>query len=306
MATTTPTPGAGEVTVSCPELLPDGSPCPWAVTAPETGKGSASWRLGTHRYQKHGYRNPAPAKANRGKADPPATEGTGATMLRVVGSAAGEGRGRGVPTTADLTRGLGRGVYVATVVAASYAAETDDTLTTEAERDALVADLALSQRGAEDLTEPIARAIAPTGVNKRYGRAVIDNIDAVASFGELVKLGMRWRRYFRLREQREAARALGAGAPGPGVPVAPGVEYVPPAGPTVPAASAPPLVVEQAAPAPPPPAPPAAPAAPPAPPSPAVAAGEVAQAFRHDGSPAAPTTGALVTPEMVRAMRAGQ
>lgn len=299
-----------DVTLQCPD-------CEETVTGPEHGRNSALFRLAGHRVRAHGYRKAdAQAKGPRqGKARARGVEGTAVTVLRAVGEGARPESGRKVtapPTASDLSRGLGRGVQILTIVAASYAAETDPTLTTEGERDQLVRELSLSPGAAQDVMDPIANAVAPTSLNKKYGRQVIDNVDALASVGELVKLGFRWRRYFRMRE---AAIQLAAGAPQYMAPGTPGQHA--PAGERVQAQPAP----EQP---PPPPhnAPPGVPLvatddagdhaitrqqyqaaqqAAPSPPVPAVGQ----QAFHLDGTPAAPSQGTVVTPDMVRQMRQG-
>lgn len=294
-----------EVTLACPD-------CPETFTGPARGVGSAPWKVGTHRYQRHGYRNAnAVSKSDKGKAAPAADEPTTVAVLREIGSGARASGRKGVPTATDLAQGLGRGIQVLSVTAAAYAAETDESLTTEAQRDALVHDLMLSPRGATDIMEPIANAFAPTSINKRYGRAIIDNVDAVASIGELAKLALRWRRYFRVREERRQFMTAN------------GVQVYP-AG-YVPANAQPAQVVEQPQPAPqqvvqpqPQQAPVAGPTFAPAgqvvqpqsqipvpPVEQPVVAGEVPRYDVH-GNPVAPTAGTLLTPDMVAAMRQGR
>lgn len=281
-----------EITVQCPD-------CDETATGPEKGPNNANFKLAGHRVRAHGYRKPD-AAAKGGKAPRQrGVESVSTAVIRSIGEGARPASGRNVtapPTKDDLSRGLGRGVQILTVVAAAYAAETDDSLRTEEARDALVRDLSLSHSSAVDIMDPIGNALAPTSINKRYGRQVIDNIDALASVGELVKLGFRWRRYFRIREAALQSMA-GRGeymAPGaPGQAPAPGevrVQAAPAAPAPQPDAAPPPA----AAPAPPPPAP--------GPAVPDVAA----QAYAIDGTPAAPMQGRIMTPEAIRAMRNGQ
>lgn len=279
-----------EVTLSCPD-------CEETVTGPQKGPNSAPFRLAGHRVRAHGYRNPdAKSKGPRQRG----VESVPTAVIRSIGEAAKPTSGRKVtapPTEGDLSRGLGRGVQILTIVAASYAAETDESLRTEEARDQLVRELSLSPGAATDVMDPIAHALAPTSLNKRYGRQVIDNIDALASVGELVKLGFRWRRYFRIREAAAAA-AAGQG------------QYMAPGESGARAGFADPPRVQADAPAPAQQSEPAAPPAP-APPPAAAAPGPAipdvgAQAYRIDGTPMAPMQGRLMTPETLRALRNGQ
>jgi hypothetical protein len=91
---------------------------------------------------------------------------------------------------------------------ANYAVETDEYLTDD-ERDAVASELALTQKQAEDVIRPLAKAIAPTGLNKKYGRQVVENVDAISAVAELVTLGLHWRRYFKDRAIREGRRPGG-------------------------------------------------------------------------------------------------
>lgn len=293
------------VTLSC-DLCED------TVTGPERGTGSAAWKLGTHKYQAHGIRNPNAKKPKKGdKPARPADQPVGVSVIREIGSGIRDGSRAGTPSSSDLARGFGRGVYILSVVAASYAAETDETLITETSRDQLVRELSLSVAASEDIMEPIAHAFAPTSINKKYGRTIVDNVDALASLGELGKMAFRWRRYFRMREERrphtlaDGTMVYPPGSPPPG---------------TQPAAAqpaAPPQQQQQQQPAPqyiPPQG---------AQPVPQPFAGEVAEqvpqaayvaprpgepipAFDVFGNPAQPSTGTLVTPDIVAAMRAGR
>lgn len=195
------------VTLTC-------STCDETVTGAAKGRNSASWKLGTHRYVKHGLRGTgAPPRAKRGA--PTAEEIGERPALGVVRDIAAQiGDGKRVPTADDLTRGLGRGLGLTTVAAASYAAESDPNIPEgpegEALRDQLVDYLSLTDKAARDVMAPFGRAFAPTKLNKKYGRAVVDHVDLIASGSELVTMGMHWRRYWR-RRNTAAAAPLGGG-----------------------------------------------------------------------------------------------
>jgi hypothetical protein len=285
---------AEEITLTC-----DIDGCGATLTGPERGVGSAPWKLGTHKYQVHGIRNPngKPKAKGSAKPDPPADQPTSVAVVREIGSGA-RGTGKGVPSASDLANGLGRGVQILSVVAAAYAAETDPTLTNEAERDALVRELMLPPRAAVDIMEPLGNAFAGTSINKRYGRQIVDNVDAVASLGELGKMYFKWRRYFRVREERMAHT------------VAPGVTYHPPQSPPPAAQPAPPPAQQSAPPDgvhTPPEAQPA-PAPPPVVTEPALAQQPSGPVEQHDvmGNPVAPMQGRVLTREDVENMRRGR
>lgn len=171
--------------------------CTFVAIGPSAGRGSASFLLGSHKYRAHqiagGKRKGAPSEEDHQRRP----------ILSAVRDVAADIGGKGPPSADDLTKALGRGVGLATVGVASYAVETDPTIPEgpegEARRDALVDELSLSPKGAQELMAPIARMMAPTRINKRYGRTIVENVDAVGAVAELVTLGLHWRRYFRNR-----------------------------------------------------------------------------------------------------------
>lgn len=194
-----------EVTLPCPE--PD---CDFTATGPAEGSGSAKWKVGTHRARKHGYRNPA--KVGRPKAPPSTPRGDpdAGTVTAVVRDAAAEVTDKSTkpPTIPELTNAFTRFVGTVSVAEASYLAETDATISTEEDRDAVVDYLRLSPKDAQEVAYPFARALGRTKLNARYGRAIVDNIDAGSAAAALFQLGVRHRRYFRERRRREAELGL--------------------------------------------------------------------------------------------------
>lgn len=193
------------VTLPCPE--PD---CDFEATGPNEGSGSARWKLGTHRARKHGYRNPA--KVGRPKAPPSTPRGDpdAGGVTNIVRDAAQEVTDRSTrpPTIPELTNALTRFVGTVSVAEASYFAEVDATITTEEDRDAVVDYLRLSPNDAKEVAYPFARAFGRTKLNARYGRALVDNIDAGSAAAALFQLGVRHRRYFRERRRREEQLGL--------------------------------------------------------------------------------------------------
>lgn len=186
--------------------------CHDTVTGNASGPGSARFLLGSHKYRVHDVRG-SKAKKNRSTsattdADHEAHPIT-STLKDMANDLANDGKG--APSAPALTKAFGRGLGMATLAAASYFVETDETIPFGPEgeqyRDALVTDLALSQKGAEEVMAPIGRLLAPTKLNKRYGRTVVENVDAVGAFAELVTIGLRWRRAFRERDFRRLQMA---------------------------------------------------------------------------------------------------
>lgn len=176
--------------------------CSESFTGKVSGQGSATFLLGSHKYRAHGIRG----SKKKGQATTEADHAARPVTSTLIDMANDIG-GKGAPSAHDLTKALGRGVGLTTVAVAAYFVETDETIPFtpdgEAHREHLVDELSLSRQGAEELMAPIGRLIHPTGVNRRYGRTIVDNVDAVAAFAELVTLGLRWRRAFRERNVRQ-------------------------------------------------------------------------------------------------------
>lgn len=189
-----------EITLQCPD-------CDYVITGAEKGRNSAPFKLGGHRARAHKYRNPdrpnQQPKSTRSAADDEARP-----VLSVVSDMAAEVGGKGVPTEGQLAAAFGRGVSVASLAVAAYAVETDPTLRNQAERDEVEAFLMLSPKAARDIMAPVGRALAPTSFNRRYGRQVVDNIDVVGAAGDFATLILHWRRYFRMRAEREVQMGL--------------------------------------------------------------------------------------------------
>lgn len=239
------------VTLTCPEPTCDKGPNggPWQITAPAQGSGSAGWKLGTHRSRAHGYRSPGrvgrPPKQAPGRGDP---AGTG--LVDVVRDSVAEISDKSTkpPTTDELTKALTRFVGTISTAEASYLAETDPTIQSEEDRDALVEYLRLSASDAREVAYPFARVVGRSKLNARYGRAIVDNVDAGSAAAAVFQLAVRHRRYFRERRRREVELGLrgpaqltapipSAAAPAPYVPAAgpaPGEGFAPPGGTTAP------------------------------------------------------------------------
>lgn len=250
------------------EAVPDGACdlCGWAP--PEGDRRPLPLAVGAHKRNVHGI---AGKKRNPGQSDEPAHPVRAA--IGEVASELGAGRGRKTaPKAEELAQAGGKAITIITTAAASYLAETDerlpDTPEGDAERDAIVDRLAVPQKAGAAIMRPVGRAVAPTKINTRFGRQIVDNVDLVESASEVVTALIEWRRYLRERRRGTATAA-----------VAPVIPMVPP----TPSESA------EAPPA----APPTNGSAPPPMPPPA-------------GAPVAttpgPTRGVIVTPEMVQSM----
>ena len=191
------------VTRECPD-------CSFTVTGPASGRGSAAWKLGTHRARSHGYRAP-------GKKERSARSDAVPTPIGILRDVAADlerpSRSPGPPTVDELTKAMGRGLYTLGVGAAAYFAETDPTCQTEQDRETVQNYLEIPAAAARDMMSPIAKAFGRSKINARYGRTVVDNVDVVTSITELGMVAVRYRRYFRIRAQME--RAMLGQAPPP-------------------------------------------------------------------------------------------
>jgi hypothetical protein len=178
---------------------------------------SAAFQLASHRYRKHGIRKDgtvrekkATAKETRervaaGIEDPPSRP-----LLATVQDIAGDlDKGRGAPSERQLVDALGRVVGLASTGVASYIAETDDGLTDE-QKDEVTAYLSVSDKAAKDMMRPIAKAFAPTKLNKQYGRAAVENVDVVSSLFEVGEVVLHYRRYLRDRKSRRLPEPIDA------------------------------------------------------------------------------------------------
>lgn len=220
--------------------------CGETFTGPIKGKSSVGFLLGGHKYNKHKTAGEGRArdKARAAKARTGTDEGAARPIVSALRDIADDVDGKGKPTADALGRAFGRGLGYVSVAVASYAVETDETIPFgpegEAIRDRDVDELSLSPKAATEMMAPIGRLIAPTRLNQRYGRTVVDNVDSIAAVAELVTWGLHWRRYFRQRRYRQAGQQLPTPAPGawPGPPI--DVVPVPmPAQPPAPAEGAP-------------------------------------------------------------------
>lgn len=217
---------------------------PYTEICPECGhevahaqRNTAKMMLGKHRRSAHGVEGQwsRSGKAGRRRSGRPPVRDEQSVPVRVLKTAAEEIPDRKTaPSVADLNKALARGFGTLSVLAASYAAETDRTITTEVDRDAVVDYLSLSPEAANEVAYPFAKAFGKSRLNKKYGRAIVDNIDLVSAGAELVNLGIRWRRYLNERERR--TRVLD-NAPPPSAtngnvagPVVPPTTFYPPPG----------------------------------------------------------------------------
>lgn len=181
-----------EITLPCPD-------CDFVATGNPKGRNSAPFKIGAHRARAHGYKA---AKPSPKRAQPSNRKQNSQPVLSLFDDVAADITGDGPPTEAQLTKALARGLGTVSVAAASWFAETDMTVTTEDEREEIVDLLCLEKDEATEIMAPIASAIAPTKLNKRYGRAVVKNIDTVGSVAAIASFGLRYARYFRERNRR--------------------------------------------------------------------------------------------------------
>src|ERR1035437_4539141 len=172
--------------------------CDEQITGPSHGAGSAKFKLASHRYRLHGVRKDGTIRAPKGKAD----EGTARPIMGVVRDVRNElAGGKGSPSEDQLANAMGRTLGLLTTAVASYAVDTDADLPEE-EQDKVIAYLSLSQKAAKDTVRPLAHLAAPSKLNKRFGRVVVDNVDAAGSVLEIGELVLHWRFYFKDRARR--------------------------------------------------------------------------------------------------------
>jgi hypothetical protein len=239
-------PPAG-ITETCPE-----PGCGEEFIGPPGGKGSAPMLLGRHLWSKHrikGDGTRAPTKGRGGKTiDAGALLDDAHPVAATVAAVGAQVTGTGAPRAEQLAKALGVGLSAITGGAARWAVRTDPVFQAavaqapeqegaERTRD-LVAALSLSHDAGAKVLAPVARILAPTGLNKKYGRMVVENTDIGPAVTELADVVGVWFTYLAgRRADRAEARAQREAAAGfPGVPVA---------GP----APAPPIVPPPAAPA---------------------------------------------------------
>jgi hypothetical protein len=193
---------------------PQGLACPECEKAGTPAEYPNALKLGYHRRVAHGVQGRG---KNRRKSEPrPAL----VEALKGMADEAGAGTGRkGPPGSEELTRALARGIGTLSMAAAIYAVETDRRLDTDELKEQNVNYLSLAPRSAHDLAEPLGAALYRSPLNRKYGRAIVDNVDVVGSLAELTILVLHWRRYF--AERGEWERAQRVGAPAGEVPMAP-------------------------------------------------------------------------------------
>lgn len=198
------------IPISVPDQagLPGGDELPFEC--PECGQGFKSrFLLGGHRYNAHKVKGTGAGK--RG----PSTRRMRSTVVEIgrdMARDAGAGR-PGVPSAEQLTAAFARGLGTITYAGASFAVETDRNLPTDELKEGMINYLSLSPADAREACEPLGRAFAKTGLNRRYGRAVVDNVDVAGSVAVLITMGLHWRRYLNERRRIEQGPAATPMAP---------------------------------------------------------------------------------------------
>lgn len=199
----------GEIETSCDE-------CGEIFTGPAGGKGSAPMLLGRHRWSVHKIRKDGtrggPAKSA------PADEAP-AGLLTVVADAGSAVKGSAAPRADQLTKALGKILATVTDTAAGWAVKSDPAIKAalqatdpealtfaQQQATAIAASMALSEPTAVRVAAPLGRLLAPTQLNQRFGRAVVDNTDLGPAVAEMMEVGQAWARFLAVR--REHVREL--------------------------------------------------------------------------------------------------
>jgi hypothetical protein len=166
------------------------------LVCPECGEDfDKAIKLGYHRRVAHnvvGKHNKASPKGKSTTPRPAAVR-----VVEDMARDAGAGKGIGIPSETDLSRAMARAIGTATGAVAIYAVETDPRFgNNDALKEQTVDYLSPSKDEAMEIAAPLARAFSRSPLNKKYGRAVVDNIDVVGSIAALVTLSMHWRHFY--------------------------------------------------------------------------------------------------------------
>ena len=169
----------------------------------------AKMLLGKHRRQAHGVEGTGhAAKRSRSRSARPPVREEQPAAVRVAKAIADELPDKKTPPgAADLTKAFGKGLGTISTLAASWAAETDPTVSSEQDLDAITDYLSLSPEASKEIAYPFAKYFAKSRLNKRYGATIVENVDIVSAAAELFDYARRWRRYMTERRRREDARA---------------------------------------------------------------------------------------------------
>ena len=176
-----------QVTLVCSE-----PGCDFTVTANATGKSSATFKLGSHRANRHGYRKGKTPRARA--AQQGAEDGERPIPVQVLAGMAEEFTpGKTSPPTQDeMTRALARGLYTISYATAATMVETDPTLREARDevKDHWTRYLSFSQQASRDVSAPIAKAVTGSKINQKAGRAIVDNIDVASSVAAVIIMGV--------------------------------------------------------------------------------------------------------------------
>lgn len=220
------------VTLPCPECGKD-------ITGKPRGAGSVNFKMGTHRRNIHGVKGTSKKAQRRG--GPTEAEREAHPVTSVIRDIAAEARGtKGAPTGDQLGDALGEGLGIATFSAAVLAIESDRNIPAQIKQQ-MIDRLTLEPADAKALMRPVGKMLAPTSINRRFGRVVVDNIDIVGSIAAVAQLSWHWIEYMKFRREmaalamaqmREAA-ASGQAPPGLAqvIPMSPAMPQQPPPGP---------------------------------------------------------------------------
>lgn len=203
-----------EITVSCPD-------CGETFTGPPSGKLNAKWKLGTHRYNRHGTRAESDRRRPKSSKRAPASVLLGddrpalAAVADIRSAAGGDRRTSAAPTDNDLAGGIGRALQLLTVAGASFVVETDRSIPDGEDgnqiREQLIDYLSLDEQGARAAMAPVGRLLAPTKFNQKHGRKIVENADVVGSISDVALLFMHWRTVMRARTAPGGLMALATG-----------------------------------------------------------------------------------------------
>jgi hypothetical protein len=205
--------------------------CGQILEGNRAGAGSLAWKLAVHKRNKHGIA--AKAKARKGKRAPTDDEYEAQPVLSSVRDVASAVTGTGVPNTDQLAAALGRGLSLSNFAWSAFRVESDRGIP-PAIRQPLIEHLTITEPDAAAVTRPIAKLMAGTRFNQKYGRAVVENVDmigALAGIAQIVYHNVEYERdrSARIRAMRAHQAQQGAAGVGPAT-------FTPPMSPAAPAA----------------------------------------------------------------------
>lgn len=190
---------------------------------PINGKATDVMTLGLHKRQRHGIvgktnrdkpRERASKRANSEPQPVDLGDERPASLTLIHDAASQASSKKSAPTADELTRVLGKGYTLLGGLAWGAIVEGDPRYSDEA-REEVIDALAPTPNEASATVRPVARLIAKLDVNKRYGRAIVENAEVLDTAAAVLEQARRARAYFSERRRYEQGIRTGAISPFP-------------------------------------------------------------------------------------------